>query len=334
LTSSPFGSNIFVARTWARLTSNGNLTFGIAKRGSTATPTPVYGDSIFTLNTTYLLVVKYVFNTGSTTDDQAFLYVFSDPTLPASEPPTPYVGPATDTQADATDITFVGIRQGNASSAPSLVLDGIRVGLTWNHAPLPIQLSYFTGTPTPDLRCVRLNWRTLSEINNYGFYVQRSSDRVNFVTLPNSFVPGHGTTNEPHDYTYLDCDVTRGVWYYRLKQIDLDGTIYYTDAIRVELNVTTSVNESAPKVFELQQNYPNPFNPETRVRFSVETTGKTTLRMHNLIGQEVATLFDGVAEAGRYYDVKFSGAKLTSGVYFYKLENGKNSALKKLMLVK
>jgi len=116
--------------------------------------------------------------------------------------------------------------------------------------------------------------------------------------------------------------------------VDLDGTIYYTDAIRVELNVTTSVNESAPKVFELHQNYPNPFNPETRIRFSVETTGKTTLRVHNLIGQEVATLFDAVAEAGRYYDVKFSGAKLTSGVYFYKLENGNNSALRKLMLVK
>jgi len=203
-----------------------------------------------------------------------------------------------------------------------------------NVGSLPIQLSYFTGTPTPDWRCVRLNWRTLSEINNYGFYVQRSSDRVNFVTLPNSFVPGYGTTNEPHNYTYLDCDVTRGVWYYRLKQIDLDGTIYYTDAIRVELNVTTSVNESAPKIFELQQNYPNPFNPETRIRFSVETTGKATLRVYNLIGQEVATLFDAVAQAGRYYDVKFSGAKLTSGVYFYKLENGKNSALKKLMLVK
>jgi hypothetical protein len=119
---------------------------------------------------------------------------------------------------------------------------------------------------------------------------------------------------------------------FRLKQIDLDGTIHYAEPIQITL--VTSVSYSTPLTYSLSQNYPNPFNPETRIRFSVENNGRATFRVYNLIGQEVATLFDAIAEAGRYYEVKFDGAKLTSGVYFYKLENGKNSALKKLMLVK
>lgn len=97
----------------------------------------------------------------------------------------------------------------------------------------------------------------------------------------------------------------------------------------------TAVNEgSAPKVFALAQNYPNPFNPETQIKFTVASTGNATLRVYNLIGQEVATLFNGVAEAGQYYNVKLNGSNLTSGVYFYKLESSGKSDLKKFMLLK
>jgi len=61
------------------------------------------------------------------------------------------------------------------------------------------------------------------------------------------------------------------------------------------------------------QNYPNPFNPETEIAFAVESTGKATLRVYNLLGQEVATLFDGLADPGRYYRVRFGGVGLPSG---------------------
>jgi hypothetical protein len=329
-------SNVFMGRLFAKKGANAgpnNLSFGISK-SSTAAATPmVYSDSIYSFATTYLVVVKYVFNTGGTTDDAVSLFVFADPTLPAVEPATPTVGPVTTTQTDATSLSFIALRQGTASTAPLVTVDAIRVGLTWNDAPLPVQLASFTGSST-SAGCVRLNWTTISEINNYGFSVQRSRDRSAIIDVPNSFVPGHGTTNERHVYQFNECGVPSGIWFYRLRQIDLGGEEHFSEWIQVEVMGVTSVGETAPQVFALRQNYPNPFNPETRIKFSVEREGRATLRVFNIIGQPVAVLYDGVAQPGTLYSVKFDGKQLTSGIYFYKLESGNQSAMKKLMLLK
>jgi hypothetical protein len=180
---------------------------------------------------------------------------------------------------------------------------------------------------------VRLNWSTVSEINNYGFYVQRKGAKeTGFVELPGSFIAGHGTTNEPQQYSFTDRPPAAGVYYYRLRQVDLDGSEQFSEA--VQAGMTTSVVELAPKEFRLMQNYPNPFNPEAEVKFSVENTGRATLRVYNTIGQEVATLFDDVAEAGRYYRVKMNGSQLASGVYFYRLQSAEKSDLRKMILLK
>ncbi len=150
--------------------------------------------------------------------------------------------------------------------------------------------------------------------------------------MPNSFIAGHGTTNEPHDYTFTDNNAPRGSLQYRLKQVDLDGTIHFTEPINV--SSPTSVKEVAPIEFALRQNYLNPFNPETSIKFSVEQTGRATLEIFNLLGQKVATLFDDVVEAGYYQTVRFSGSNLASGMYLYRLQSGKKSDLKKFMLLK
>jgi hypothetical protein len=199
--------------------------------------------------------------------------------------------------------------------------------------PLPITLSSFTGQVLPNSGGVRLNWTTLTEINNYGFNVQRRQNTDSlFVDVPNSFIPGHGTTTEPHTYTYTDLTASSGAWCYRLKQMDLDGTVHYSEPIQVQ--VLTDVKELAPLVFALNQNYPNPFNPQSEIKFSVETTGRTTLQVYNIAGQLVATLFDGVAEAGQYYRVQFGGSGMASGVYIYRLQNKEKSDLKKMLLLK
>jgi hypothetical protein len=329
-------SNTFMGRLFAKKGANpgpNNLSFGISK-ASTATATPmVYSDSIYSFGTTYLVVVKYVFNTGSTTDDAVSLFVFADPTLPAVEPATPTVGPVTTTQSDATSLPYIALRQGTASSSPLVTVDAIRVGLAWNDAPLPVQLASFTGTST-SVGCVRLNWTTMSEVNNYGFSVQRSRDRIAIIDVPNSFVPGNGTTNERHEYAFRECGVSSGTWYYRLRQIDLDGSEHFSEWIHVEVLGVTSVGENVPKQFALKQNFPNPFNPETTIHFSVEREGRATLRVFNIIGQPVAVLYDDVAQPSTQYSVKFDGKQLTSGIYFYKLESGNQSAMKKLMLLK
>ncbi|MEK7249241.1 MAG: hypothetical protein AAB209_02350, partial [Bacteroidota bacterium] len=106
------------------------------------------------------------------------------------------------------------------------------------------------------------------EINNYGFEVQKAQDTIHsIITIPNSFIPGHGTTNIPQHYRFRECGVPPGIWYYRLCQIDLDGGRNYTEWIRVE--VATSVNEEQPLAFALYQNYPNPFNPTTHFGFRI-----------------------------------------------------------------
>jgi glucose/arabinose dehydrogenase len=198
--------------------------------------------------------------------------------------------------------------------------------------PLPVQISSFTGVVVGNNN-VRLDWRTISEVNNYGFYVQkRLAGVTEWTEIENSFVPGHGTTLEPQLYTFTDSSGIMGPTQYRLKQVDLNGSIHYTEPILVDM--PTSVSETAPRQFALEQNYPNPFNPSTEIRFALETTGYATLAVHNSLGQNVATLFGGVAEAGRFNTVRFNATGLASGVYFYRLQSGGKSMSRKLMLLR
>ncbi len=202
--------------------------------------------------------------------------------------------------------------------------------------PLPITLASFTAQMSQNGGGVLLEWRTLSEVNNYGYYVQRrmESDTA-YTEIASSFLAGHGTTVEPQEYSYVDNTVQKaGQYSYRLRQVDLDGREHFTPGTGVVVAGLMSVKEVAPKEFKLNQNYPNPFNPSTELKFSVETTGRATLRIYSITGQEVATLFDGQAEAGQYYRVKLDGSSLASGIYFYRLESGSKSDLKKMMLLK
>jgi hypothetical protein len=197
---------------------------------------------------------------------------------------------------------------------------------------LPIQLASFTATPLGSDR-VRLEWRTLSETNNYGFEIQRKRNaETEFQTLNNSFVPGHGTTIIPHSYAFTDSTASPGRWQYRLKQIDLDGTVHYAPSVTVD--VLTDVDEhSLPKEFALYQNYPNPFNPSTLVRYDIPASVHVTLKVYNLLGQEVATLVDETQRAGRY-GVNWNASGFASGMYLYRLQAGSFVEVRKMAVVK
>jgi len=88
-----------------------------------------------------------------------------------------------------------------------------------------------------------------------------------------------------------------------------------------------------PTVLTLRQNYPNPFNPSTTIRFTLPSSQHVTLKVYNLLGEEVATLVDEMIDAGES-SVQFDGARLSSGVYLYKLQSGTSTQTRRMMLVK
>ena len=120
-----------------------------------------------------------------------------------------------------------------------------------------------------------------------------------------------------------------------LKQVDLDGTSRFSDALKVVENTTViGDNSRQGAMFALGQNYPNPFNPTTRITFSVDKTGYTTLKVYNVLGEAVKTLFEGIAQKETEYNTAFDGSTLANGAYFYRLVNGNHVSLKKMVLVK
>jgi len=122
--------------------------------------------------------------------------------------------------------------------------------------PVPVELTAFSAQL--DGQAVILNWQTATEVNNYGFELERSIDEKNYQLI--TFIPGNGNSNSPKFYSYRDTRLSGGnTFYYRLKQIDNDGTYEYVATASVELELND---------FSLAQNYPNPFNPSTNIVIS------------------------------------------------------------------
>lgn len=194
---------------------------------------------------------------------------------------------------------------------------------TWS--VLPVELTSFTVSTQKDE--VFLAWNTATELNNYGFEIERSIlvplKENTFETI--GFIAGNGNSNSPKEYSYRDENLAPGAYAYRLKQIDTDGTFTYSNEVKVEHLV--------PRNFVLTQNYPNPFNPSTRISFSIPEGGNVKLRVFDLLGTEVATLVNSELESGTH-TVDFNAAGLASGTYFYKLESGGNALVKKMHLIK
>jgi hypothetical protein len=196
---------------------------------------------------------------------------------------------------------------------------------------LPIQLASLTAATTAN--GVKLEWTTVSETNSYGFYVERHRQDSTVFRAVSTLIPGAGTSLSQHHYSWVDNTVTGGNYIYRVRQVDLNGAASYSQPITVNVVLGAS-DEVAPKKFQLLQSYPNPFNPSTMIKFSVEHAEHATLIVYNLLGQEVARLFDGMAEAGHYYDVSFNASALGSGVYLYRIVTSSHTDVKKMLMIK
>jgi lysophospholipase L1-like esterase len=196
---------------------------------------------------------------------------------------------------------------------------------------LPIQLSSFTGRII-NQSVVRLEWTTLTETNNFGFEVQRSTNAcTGYQTLSSGFVAGHGTSLVPHRYWYADTAAVPGTCYYRLKQIDLDGAVGYSDGIG--LNIMSGAKDSLPQGSVLMQSYPNPFNSSVTISFDLSRPSEVRLSVYDILGRAVAVLVNERKNAGSH-EVKFDAARLSSGMYLYRLQAGDFAQTKRCLLLK
>ena len=207
---------------------------------------------------------------------------------------------------------------------------------------VPVELVSFSAEVINDE--IVLKWQTATETNNSGFEVERS--QKSDVQGPNdwikiSFVEGGGTTTEITNYIFNDKIIEPGKYFYRLKQIDFDGSFEYSAIVEVEALGTFS--------FELSQNYPNPFNPATKINYTIPVTlsevegSRVTLKVFDVLGNEVATLVNEDKPAGSY-ELEFSAKgrsasggnaySLPSGVYFYQLKSGSLVQIRKMVLLK
>ena len=191
--------------------------------------------------------------------------------------------------------------------------------------PTPVELTSFTSTVNSN--SVNLKWETATEVDNYGFNIERSLCDTNAIKnwKKIGFVAGHGNSSSPKKYSFVDNDPVGGnKFQYRLKQIDTDGSYDYSEVI--EAYITTSD-------YVLEQNYPNPFNPSTTIKFTLPVESRVKINVYNSLGQLVATLVDREMQSG-YHEINFDGTGLASGVYLYQLQTGEFALIKKMLLLK
>lgn len=220
---------------------------------------------------------------------------------------------------DPVTIDAVWFYAPDGSDTTVVYLDAV----SWNPTGyVPVELVSFDAAV--DNNVVSLRWITSTELNNHGFEIERRTPNSDFQTI--GFIRGKGTTSEVSYYTYNDVLNASGTYLYRLKQVDYDGTFEYSNEVQVDIN-------AVPTEFKLVQNYPNPFNPSTTITYSIPENGMVSLKVFNIVGEEVAELVNQIQEQG-VYSVNFDAGNLSSSTYIYTLQFNGQLLNNKMQLMK
>ena len=190
---------------------------------------------------------------------------------------------------------------------------------------IPVELSSFNAIQLGF--SVLLTWKTETELNNYGFEVERAGDSNEAPRKWDKigFVKGSGNSTILKEYLFNDKPTGYNVYHYRLKQIDLDGKYEYSNVVSIKIN--------SPDNYSLHQNYPNPFNPVTSITYNLPADGNVSLKVYDMLGSEVITLVNGHQKTG-VYTIPFNGKDLSSGVYICKISADNFSSTIKMILMK
>ncbi|NOZ60550.1 MAG: T9SS type A sorting domain-containing protein [Calditrichaeota bacterium] len=177
---------------------------------------------------------------------------------------------------------------------------------------VPVELATFEASVQEN--GVLLTWATASESDNYGFAVQRKAfGQAEWESI--GFVQGKNTTSEPQFYQFFDKTATGADYFYRLKQIDLDGAFHLSQEIEVHFAV--------PKTFAITNVFPNPFNSRTRFHFTLPRAARVDVSVVDVLGRFVRSIFSGDLQSGkRYFDwdgKDENGNIVSSGTYIVRI---------------
>jgi len=191
---------------------------------------------------------------------------------------------------------------------------------------LPVELTTFTVNISDSK--VTLNWQTSTEVNNYGFEIERSeklqvkSGKWEVI----GFVHGNGNSNSPKEYCFTDHEATFGSYAYRLKQLDNEGTFKYSETVEVTVG-------QVPNDYSLNQNFPNPFNPSTTITYVIPKTSFVRISVYDILGKELKVVVNAEKNPG-HYAIIFNAKELAGGIYYYSIKAGEFSQSKKMILLK
>ena len=228
--------------------------------------------------------------------------------------------------------TTIEVTSGADICADNVTISGSYSGSgTQCGGTLPVEMLSMTGVASS--RSAVLTWTTATETGNAGFEIQRrliegpqtATQSVTWSTV--GFVQGSGVSTSPKTYSFTDNQLQPGLYAYRLRQIDQNGSFKVTDAVEIAVGL-------APREFTLSQNYPNPFNPSTTVEFTLEEDGHVKLSIYDAVGREIRTVLNEDRKAGFYQQVTMDLSRFGSGVYFYRLEANGRALTRKMLLVK
>lgn len=291
-------TSAFFARTYIRSSGTG-FTIGVAKW----TEAPTYSSTVYNFNTTYLVVLRYSFVPLTTIDDQVSLFMFNG-AIPLLEPLLADAGPTLSLATDATSLGRIALRQGTATNAPGLIIDGIRFSDSWLLAALPVTLASFNANKAADATILR--WTTASENNNSHFEIQRSTDNKKFETI--GIVKGSGNSSKKVNYSFSDAALLSAkTVYYRLKQIDFDGAFEYSKTVSVIYNIAKGIGSTLP----------NPFNDELNVTVNSGAATTASVMIMDMIGKVHHTSAEQL-QAGSN-KININTTDMPDGIYFVRV---------------